>query len=185
MGKIIYITGGARSGKSTFAEEKAISFGEKINYIATSEAFDDETKKRVEEHKKRRDGRFFTVEAYKGFDKIFRNISEGSILFDCMTNMVNNLMFENDIDWDKATSQEIDKIEREINVEVDLLLNEMKKHKGVSVIVSNELGMGLVPAYPLGRYFRDIAGRINQKLAKNVDEVYFVVSGVPMKIKGE
>ena len=185
MGKIIYITGGARSGKSTFAEEKAISFGEKINYIATSEVFDDETKKRVEEHQKRRDSRFVTVEAYKKFDQVFKNVTEGTILFDCMTNMVNNLMFENNIDWDNVKSQEIDEIEKEINTEVDLLLNEMEKHVGTSIVVSNELGMGLVPIYPLGRYFRDIAGRINQKIAKHSDEVYFVVSGIPMKIKGE
>ena len=99
--------------------------------------------------------------------------------------MVNNLMFENNIDWDNINSQEIDKIESEINTEVDLLLNEMNKQMGTSIIVSKELGMGLVPVYPLGRYFRDIAGRINQKIAKHSDEVYFVVSGIPMKIKGE
>lgn len=184
MGQIVFITGGARSGKSSFAEKLALETGRNITYIATLNIFDEEMKSRVEEHKNRRDSRFQTVEAYKNFDVIFKNIpANDTILFDCVTNMVTNLMFEHNIDWDNTEPKEVAIVEEYINSELDVLIEKSIFHKGKVIFVSNELGMGLVPPYALGRYFRDIAGRANQKLAKNSDEAYFIVSGIPMKIK--
>lgn len=184
MGKIVFITGGARSGKSSLAETMAINLEKPIEYIATLNIWDLEMQRRVEIHKDRRDENFHTTEAYKDFEKIFQKIPNGNtILFDCLTNMVTNLLLENDVDWDKVTIQEVEVFEKNIEKEVDILINALQNHHGNSFVVSNELGMGLVPTYPLGRYFRDIAGRMNQKLAQISDEVYLVVSGIPLKIK--
>ncbi len=185
MGKIIYITGGAKSGKSKFAEKMVEEIGEKINYIATLTCFDDEMKEKVKIHKDRRNEKYKTIEAYKNFDIIFENIDEKeTILLDCLTNMVSNLIFEENIDFDKDLKINKEKLDIKIKKEVENLIKILKKHKGISVIVSNELGMGIVPVYPLGRYFRDIAGEINQYVAEKSDEVYLTVSGIPMKIKG-
>lgn len=185
MGKIIYITGGAKSGKSKFAEKMVEEIGEKINYIATLTCFDDEMKEKVKIHKDRRNEKYKTIEAYKNFDIIFENIDEKeTILLDCLTNMVSNLIFEENIDFDKNLKINKEKLDIKIKKEVENLIKVLKKHKGISVIVSNELGMGIVPVYPLGRYFRDIAGEINQYVAEKSDEVYLTVSGIPMKIKG-
>lgn len=185
MGKIIYITGGAKSGKSKFAEKMVEEIGEKINYIATLTCFDDEMKEKVKIHKDRRNEKYKTIEAYKNFDIIFENIDEKeTILLDCLTNMVSNLIFEENIDFDKDLKINKEKLDIKIKKEVENFIKVLKKHKGISVIVSNELGMGIVPVYPLGRYFRDIAGEINQYVAEKSDEMYLTVSGIPMKIKG-
>jgi len=186
MGKIIFVTGGARSGKSSFGENLVKQYGQKISYIATMNFFDEEMKDRVEKHKLRRNETFETVEAYKNFSEVFKNINrENLVLFDCLTNMISNLLLENQVDFEKISQKEIEILEKGINYEIDDLILSLKNHKNDCIIVSNELGMGLVPPYALGRVFRDIAGRVNQLFAKEAHEVYFVVSGIPMKIKGD
>ena len=109
------------------------------------------------------------------------------MLVDCLTNMITNIIFENkNIDWDnfekKMYIQTLEKLNKNVENSVNKLLNVTNEFENV-IIVSNELGMGLVPSYPLGRYFREIAGKMNQIVAEKADEVYFVVSGIPMKIK--
>lgn len=186
MGKIIFITGGARSGKSTFAENLSKKYNKNTTYIATLNFIDKEMKERIKKHKERRNSNFTVIEAYKNFSEIFKFIPKDNIiLLDCVTNMVNNFLFEREIDFDNISSKEINTLETTINKEFDILIDEIKKHENDTILVTNELGMGLVPPYALGRVFRDIAGRVNQKLASEASEVYFVVSGIPMKIKGE
>lgn len=185
LGKIIFVTGGARSGKSTFAENYVKNIGNNITYIATMNYFDDEMKERIAHHQKRRDDKFSLVEAYKDFNIVFQEISsESCVLFDCLTNMINALFFENELDFENLSPYDFGKLEQNIEKQCDILINTLKTHPKDSVIVSNELGLGLVPPYALGRYFRDIAGRMNQKFASEADEVYFIVSGIPLKIKG-
>ena len=180
---IIYVTGGARSGKSRFAEKLAEKREKKL-YIATALLLDEEMKERANQHKIDRGNSWETFEGYKDLDKILReNSGKESILLDCITNMVTNIMFEKEVDWDRIKKDELQEIENRINLEIDKLLNEGKKFNGNLIIVSNEVGMGLVPEYPLGRHFRDMAGRVNQIIAEKADEVYFLVSGIPMKIK--
>ncbi len=185
MGRLIFVTGGARSGKSRFAEELLCGL-DKLLYIATAVPFDEEMKERVRLHRERRDARWKTVEQYSGLGKVFDQHAESSgILLDCITVMVTNLMLEDcSIDWDIITSSEIDSIEKRVVIEIDELIEAAGRFSGVAVIVSNETGMGIVPANPLSRNFQDIAGRINQKIASRADEVYFTVSGIPVKIKG-
>ena len=181
---IIYVTGGARSGKSRFAEKLADESKEKL-YIATAILFDEEMKSRAEKHKLDRGDSWETFEGYRNLDKVLsENSCKESILLDCITTMVTNIMFEDgEKDWERITKDELDELERKVTSEIDKLLSEGEKFRGNLIIVSNEVGMGLVPEYPLGRHFRDIAGRVNQIIAEKADAGYFLVSGIPMKIK--
>lgn len=193
---LIFVTGGAKSGKSKFAEEMLLKLNngkQKNIYLATSLVFDEEMKEKVRLHKKRRKDKWFTVEAYKNFENELSNFFENNdkiknnMLVDCLTNMITNIIFENqNIDWDnfekKLYIQTLEKLNKDVEHSVIELLNVADQFEN-AIIVSNELGMGLVPSYPLGRYFREIAGKMNQIVAETADEVYLVVSGIPMKIK--
>ena len=194
---LIFVTGGAKSGKSKFAEELILSLnnGKQENvYLATSLVFDEETKEKVRLHKERRKNDWGTVETYKNFEnnlnKYFPKTKEdikNNMLVDCLTNMITNIIFEEkDVDWDnfdkKSYVKIVEKLDKNVENTVNELLNITNQFEN-TIIVSNELGLGLVPSYPLGRYFREIAGKMNQTVAKRADEVYFVVSGIPMKIK--
>ena len=194
---LIFVTGGAKSGKSKFAEELILKLnnGKQENiYLATSLVFDEEMKEKVRLHKERRKNDWRTVETYKNFEnslnKYFpktKNEVKNNILVDCLTNLITNIIFEKEyIDWEnfdkKSYIQDLEKLDKIVKNSVNELINVSKNFEN-AVIVSNELGMGLVPNYPLGRYFREIAGKMNQVVAEKADEVYFVVSGIPMKIK--
>lgn len=194
---LIFVTGGAKSGKSKFAEELILSLndGKQENvYLATSLVFDEEMKEKVRLHKERRKNYWGTVETYKNFEsnlnKYFpktENEIKNNMLVDCLTNMITNIIFEEkDVDWDnfdkKSYVKIVEKLDKNVENTVNELLNITSQFEN-TIIVSNELGLGLVPSYPLGRYFREIAGKMNQVVAKRADEVYFVVSGIPMKIK--
>jgi cobalbumin biosynthesis protein len=194
---IIFVTGGAKSGKSKFAEELILSLndGKQENvYLATSLVFDEEMQEKVRLHKERRKNDWGTVETYKNFEsnlnKYFpktENEIKNNMLVDCLTNMITNIIFEEkDVDWDnfdkKSYVKIVEKLDKNVENTVNKLLNITSQFEN-TIIVSNELGLGLVPSYPLGRYFREIAGKMNQAVAKRADEVYFVVSGIPMKIK--
>ena len=194
---IIFVTGGAKSGKSKFAEELILNLnnGKQENvYLATSLVFDEEMKEKVRLHKERRQNNWITVETYKNFEnnlnKYFpktENEIKNNMLVDCLTNMIINIIFEEkDVDWDNFDKKSYVKIVEKLNKNVENIVNELLNITSQfenTVIVSNELGLGLVPSYPLGRYFREIAGKMNQAVAERADEVYFVVSGIPMKIK--
>lgn len=186
MGKIILITGGARSGKSKFAEE-LLKNSNRVVYVATGIAFDDEMKERIAWHKSSRNTAWKTVEAYRDIDSVLTDIIEDKkyILIDCLTLMVSNLMIlDKEIDWDTADIKTVNSVEREIQTEVGKVLTFAGEFTGETIIVTNEVGMGIVPPAPLGRYYRDIAGRMNQIAAEAADHVYFVVSGIPVRIKG-
>lgn len=194
---LIYVTGGAKSGKSKFAEDLLLSLNngkQKNIYLATSFVFDEEMEIKVNLHKERREDKWITVESYKNFFKTLKStfveiksqeetIFKNNILVDCVTNMVSNIIFENvNINWDSPTKEELQQCDERVKKELKELIEVSKNYENV-VIVSNELGMGIVPVTPLGRYFREIAGKMNQYVAQKADEVYFVVSGIPMKIK--
>jgi adenosylcobinamide kinase/adenosylcobinamide-phosphate guanylyltransferase len=180
------ITGGARSGKSTFAE-KLLKNNDDVLYIATGIPFDGEMKDRIAKHRERRNKKWITAEAYKGLNKII-NANTGNkknILLDCVTLMINNLMLvDNSTDWNTAAPEEIDRFENAVAAEIESLIRAAKNFSGRTIIVTNELGMGIVPAEPLGRHYRDIAGRANRMIAEAADEVYLVIAGIAVKIKG-
>ncbi len=185
MGKIIFITGGARSGKSSFAES-LLAGKDNVLYVATGIGFDDEMKDRIARHRSRRNPAWKTVECYRD---LVRTLGKelpaiDHILLDCVTIMVSNFMvLDAGVDWDSAAMEDVDAIEDVIRKEMAAFLNMAKAFRGDTLIVSNEVGLGLVPPAPLGRYYRDIAGKMNQVIAGIADEAYFMVSGIPMKIK--
>lgn len=195
--KLIYVTGGAKSGKSKFAEDLLLSLNsgkEKNIYLATSQVFDEEMEMKVLIHKERRQDKWETIESYKDFYESLKSafveeksqgesVFKNNMLVDCLTNMVSNIIFEDlTIDWEKPTKKQLQSCDGRVEKEVLSLIENLERFNYV-IVVSNELGMGIVPATPLGRYFREIAGKMNQLIAEKSDEAYFVVSGIPMKIK--
>ncbi len=167
--RIVFITGGARSGKSRFVLKEASGVSGKKAFIATAQALDDEMKQRIERHKlERGDGWDEYEEPLKIVD-VIRNI-EGKysvIAIDCLTLWLSNLLMN-----DKNVEKEIESFCRSLfTVHCSLF------------VVSNEVGMGIVPENEMTRKFRDMAGLLNQKIADAADEVYMVVSGIPIKIK--
>lgn len=182
MSKIILVTGGSRSGKSSYAES---IFNEKddVLYIATAIVTDEEMKNRIDKHKKSRNQKWKTYEGYKDLHKAIENIGESNILLDCVTIMVTNLLFDKEVDFDNISMEEVDKIQDNIKKEFENLICMAKEKNKTLVMVTNEVGSGLIPEYKLSRIYRDIAGLINQFIAKHSDEVYFVTCGLPLKLK--
>lgn len=173
MGKITLILGGARSGKSNYALSLAKKY-KKVAFIATCQGLDKEMQERIILHKKARPKYWKTFEEPKELAKLIGELSNGfdCILIDCLTLLVSNLILAKD-----KQEQVIEKIKK--------LLFVLSKEKTRIIIVSNEVGLGLVPVNKLGREFRDIAGKINQIVAGKADEVLFMVAGLPMNIKGK
>lgn len=185
MSNIILVTGGARSGKSNFAESLCIKQNNKTAYIATSIPFDEEMKDRVKKHQQSRPKEWKTYEIYKDIYSIIEDLGKNhdTVIMDCVTLMVNNLMFTYGIEVDSATSEELNELESYIKDQITKLLEAVKETDLYFVIVSNEVGMGIVPENKLSRVYGDFVGRANQLIGKYSDEVYFVVSGIPMKVK--
>ncbi len=173
MGKrIIFITGGCRSGKSRYALDYANHHFSKKFYLATGEPLDEEMARRVENHKKVRGPEWQTIEEpVEIVNRIEHHGDEGVILLDCMTLWLSNLL----IKWDD---------DQRVTDEVGKLTDALQKIHSSFIIVSNEVGMGIVPADPLSRRFRDLSGIANQRLAQQADTVIFMVSGIPLFLKG-
>jgi adenosylcobinamide kinase/adenosylcobinamide-phosphate guanylyltransferase len=165
------VVGGAASGKSDTALRLAGSSGPRV-FLATGQVLDEEMAARIQRHRRRRPSDWETAEVPLELAAWYAR--EGhryrTIVLDCVTLWLSNLV------GSQASEADIDK-------RVTQLLGSMHRTKAKNVIVSNELGMGLVPVEPDARLFRDIAGRVNQQIAAEADEVYFVLSGVPLRIK--
>lgn len=164
----ILVTGGARSGKSSFAEKRTKQLGSSLMYIATSEIIDPEMEKRVAEHQARRGSEWQTLHApLKLIEALSETDGKGPCLVDCLTIWLNNLIFHNE-DTVVATKE---------------LIKVLEQRSDPVVLVTNEVGSGIVPENPLARRFRDEAGRMNQIISQVADEVYLSVSGIPLQIK--
>lgn len=182
MSKVILITGACRSGKSSYAEKLLIEEDD-VLYIATAKPLDKEMEDRIEKHKSRRNSKWSTYEGFKELDKVVEKINKKHILLDCITILVTNLMFDRYEDFDSITMEEVDDISKSIKEEVKkLILKAREKDKNI-IMVTNEVGWGLVPEYKVSRIFRDIAGWINQYIASLSDEVYLLACGLPLRLK--
>lgn len=172
MRKVVFILGGARSGKSTFALQEASVIEGKKAFIATAEAFDDEMRLRIEKHKEERGTDWITHEEPLLISTLLQNIRDSYpvILVDCLTLWVSNIMHAG-LDFNDEAARLVDIISQ--------------KHPALIYIVSNEVGMGLVPDTELGREYRDNIGLLNRKVAEAATDVYFMAAGIPMKIKGD
>ena len=174
---MILVTGGARSGKSRHAEA-LIGDSSQVLYIATSQILDDEMAARIEHHRQSR------VERWQHLDELIHaDINPNEVvLLECVTTMVTNLLF--DYGGDKDPDEwDYQAMEQAINAEIQSLIAACQRCPAKVVLVTNEVGMGIVPESRLARHFRDIAGRVNQQLAAAANEVWLVVSGIGVKIK--
>ena len=166
---LVLVLGGARSGKSRQAEALVESWPAPWTYIATAEAFDDEMAARIAEHRARRPEGWVTLEAPRDLPGVLGEVPPGRpVLVDCLTLWLSNLLLA----------------ERELEAEAERLAAALARRAGPVVLVSNEVGWGIVPETPLGRRFRDAQGRLNQRMAALADRVVLVVAGIPVAIKG-
>lgn len=182
MSKVILVTGGSRSGKSKFAEN-LLNDTDDVLYIATALVTDGEMEDRIKKHKESRNQNWATYEGFKDLDKAIEKYNHKNIMLDCVTVMVTNLLFDKQRDFDNISMDEVDEILNEVKKQFDIFINKVRQKDINLVMVTNEVGSGLVPEYKLSRIFRDIAGFINQFIASKSDEVYFVTCGLPLKLK--
>lgn len=177
MARIVLVTGGSRSGKSDYAQKYAESLAGRKAYIATCPVIDSETAARVKKHREARAGaEWSTIEETFHLAKVISSADHDILLVDCLTLWVNNVMYEAGLAGRSVTEEKISALCRET-------INACRAHAGTIIFVTNEVGMGIVPDNPEARRFRDLAGRCNQVIASHADEVWFVVSGIPAKIK--
>lgn len=182
---VILCSGGARSGKSEFAEQLALSLKGRKAYIATGQAFDDEMKDRIKKHQLRRGKDWITFEIplhlHKNWEHI-KNVSD-VILIDCLTMFTSNHVFAH---GDINTQEDANRIESIILEELRLLLQDINNSNDKTVIfVTNEIGLGIVPENKLARYFRDITGRVNREVANAANKMYLTISGVTIELKSQ
>jgi adenosylcobinamide kinase/adenosylcobinamide-phosphate guanylyltransferase len=170
--KSILITGGARSGKSQFAQKLAIEAGGKVLFIATAEAKDEAMRLRIEAHRESRPAGWKTLEAPLGVSEIIaQQIGEAEIVvIDCITMLVANIMLQ-------GRGEEL------VLKEIEALINQMDRLGATFILVTNEVGLGIVSDNELSRRYRDCLGRANQILAQHADEVYLMVAGIPVRLK--
>lgn len=177
----VLVTGGARSGKSTFAEQLAIRLGSKGIYIATAQIYDEEMRERISQHQRQREVSGFvwhTLEEPYALSELLLKVDESEteqvVLVDCLTLWLSNwlLRFEGQEDASLRVNERI--------VE---LTETVSSYRGQLVLVTNEVGSGIVPEYRLGRQFRDHAGKMNQMLAAVCGQVFLVTAGIPVELK--
>ncbi|MGB0958920.1 MAG: bifunctional adenosylcobinamide kinase/adenosylcobinamide-phosphate guanylyltransferase [Halocynthiibacter sp.] len=165
---VILVTGGARSGKSAYAETRVLASGEAPIYIATAEAYDDEMRARIKAHQDRRGPEWSDIHAPLDLVAALRQSNGSGVrLVDCLTLWVTNLLLA----------------ERDVTAEVDALVAELELQTSPVILVTGEVGMGIVPENKLARAFRDHAGACNQRIAAAADEVQVTISGLPLRLK--
>ncbi|WP_110513415.1 bifunctional adenosylcobinamide kinase/adenosylcobinamide-phosphate guanylyltransferase [Herpetosiphon llansteffanensis] len=173
MAQLVLFTGGARSGKSWRAEQYASQQAEQVYYLATAQAGDSEMQQRIGLHQAQRPSHWQTIEAPLAASQSLCQLPTGSVvLLDCLTLLVSNLLLANE-----------DQPEPIIQTEIAAMLAAQQARDLNLIIVTNEVGMGIVPAYALGRIYRDLIGRANQQIAAAANEVYLVVAGLPIEIR--
>jgi adenosylcobinamide kinase/adenosylcobinamide-phosphate guanylyltransferase len=180
LAHLTLILGGARSGKSDYAEQLAAAAGARVLYIATAEAGDEEMRARIEAHRSARPAGWQTLELSQNVGAALAGLDHqpDALLLDCLTLLVSNILLAMETETQVA-------IEAAVQAEIDALIAAHKQLNIPFFIVSNEVGLGLVPAYPLGRTYRDLLGRANRHLAGLANRVLFMVAGLPMVVKDE
>ena len=180
MGRLILVLGGARSGKSTYAQRLAQAVGrERVLFVATAEAGDAEMAQRIAKHRQERPAAWRTVEAPRQVGAaVCTHLGEALVvLVDCLTLLVSNIIVPVDVTADLTTATTA------VKTEVDALLQVCRTTDVTCIVVSNEVGLGLVPDTPLGRAYRDLLGHANQVLAAHAQVVYFMVAGLAVDVK--
>jgi adenosylcobinamide kinase/adenosylcobinamide-phosphate guanylyltransferase len=168
MAPLILVLGGARSGKSRYAERLISEYAPPWTYIATAEAFDDEMRERIAQHRARRDTRWHSIEAPHALADAVRDApAEQPLLVDCLTLWLSNRLL----------------LDADIKEETGTLVDTLAARTAPTIAVANEVGLGIVPENALARRFRDAAGAANQMLAARADRVDFIAAGLPLRLK--
>jgi adenosylcobinamide kinase/adenosylcobinamide-phosphate guanylyltransferase len=185
--QLILVLGGARSGKSAYAERRATALAGSdgnVLYVATAEALDGEMSRRIARHRASRPASWRTREEPRDLAPAIQSAGDDIrvVLIDCITlwlsNVLSALPVQDDSTFDEGAAEEI------VDAAVAALLAAYQAGKTHLLLVSNEVGLGVVPAYPLGRLYRDLLGRVNIRLAAAADEVVLMVAGIPLHVKG-
>jgi adenosyl cobinamide kinase/adenosyl cobinamide phosphate guanylyltransferase len=174
---VYLITGGVRSGKSSFAEALAKCFADEVLYIATLQPSDEEMQRRVTKHKTQRPTTWRTIEVKLELADVIQNSSETIVLIDCLSGFVSTVLLEYEHEGEESV---IEKVLESIRQ----LTNVLQASNKTIIIVTNEVGNGVVPPYPLGRWYRDALGLANQRVAKVAGAVSLVTVGIPQTLKG-
>jgi adenosylcobinamide kinase/adenosylcobinamide-phosphate guanylyltransferase len=179
---LILVTGGARAGKSTFAERLARQLGgDDVCFLATAEPLDEEMAERIAAHRAARPAAWLTVEAPRGVaEALSRQPPRRATVIDCLTLLVSNILLESSCE---PTASACGALWPEVAREIDGVIGLASARPGAVIVVSNEVGLGVVPPTPLGRAYRDLLGRANQRLAAAATSVYLVVAGLALEIK--
>ena len=181
---LVLVTGGARSGKSGYAEQRASETGGRVGYIATAAVTDADMADRIARHKASRPAEWDTFETYCGFAELThseRFAQCDTLLLDCLTTLTTNHMMDSGLDFDTCDMEAVQLLEEKITADVDDLLAAAAGKR--LIVVTNEVGQGIVPAYRMGSLFRDMAGRLNMHVAARADEVICMISGLPLRLK--
>ncbi|MHB1415353.1 MAG: bifunctional adenosylcobinamide kinase/adenosylcobinamide-phosphate guanylyltransferase [Chloroflexota bacterium] len=187
--RLILILGGARAGKSTFAEQLAQELGREVLFVATAEPNDEAMRDRIAAHRRARPAHWRTVEAPVAAGAAIAKAAEGVevVLLDCLTMLTANLLLreagEDPQAEDPQAEGTYDALVATVRGELESISQWFERGRAHLIVVSNEVGMGLVPPYPLGRAYRDLLGWANRWLALHADEVYLVVAGIPVDVK--
>jgi adenosylcobinamide kinase/adenosylcobinamide-phosphate guanylyltransferase len=173
---VVLLLGGARAGKSQLAEKLARQWGRRVLYVATAQPGDEEMRQRVEMHRARRPAHWRTLEEPLNVaDAVAPHLSSvDTVLLDCMTLWASNILL---------AEENAARAEKRLMGEIERLVERCRQGNVTLLVVSNEVGQGVVPAYPLGRQFRDVLGRANQLLARNADAVLYCIAGIPIELK--
>lgn len=165
--RTILVGGGARSGKSGFALGYARRLGERRVFVATAEGLDDEMRTRIARHREERGADFVTLEAPLALPAVLAELDAEVVVIDCLTLWLSNLLMAGVADVDER---------------VEALAAVLARRRFHALVVSNEVGMGVVPETPLGRAFRDVTGRAHQRLASTADEIYLAAMGMVLRV---
>lgn len=180
MGTLVLILGGARSGKSSYAQSLAEATGKSVTFLATAQALDEEMSTRIQKHRAERPLNWETLEI--PFDIASQvQVKSSVVILDCVTLLISNLLMQfvkNDL-VDEAPFMAA--VQKEINELISML--RAREQEQDWLIISNEVGLGLVPAYQMGRVYRDAIGWANQRLAREANKVIFMAAGIPTVIK--
>ncbi len=176
---ITLILGGARSGKSSYAQRMAEESGKSVTFIATAQALDEEMSARIQKHRAERSQDWNTLEIPFGVAPHLSQIQSDVVILDCITLLLTNLLMQFVKEDRVDEAPYISAVQKEI----EELIAKMREQDQDWLIVSNEVGLGLVPPYQMGRVYRDAIGWANQRLAREADKVIFMVAGIPTTVK--